>query len=335
MYYDYSKIKSYNGFLNFIIGSRGVGKTYGAKKMVVSDFLKNKKQFIYLRRYKTELNTSATTFFDDLINNHEFDGVEFSVKKNKNFFEFKINGEIAGFGIALSTSIILKSTSFPEVSTIIFDEFIIDKGVYHYLQDEVVKFLDLIETIGRLRNIKVYLLGNAISIINPYFTYWNLSTPYGNEFKRLKDGLIIIHCPKNEEYECAKKNSRFGKLIEGTEYGDYAISNKWLRDDKTFIEKRSTNSIYWGMIIINGENIGVWRNFEKGIVYLDKHYNVNTKLKLACSVEDHQQNTILASINSNPILKLILIAYKNGHLRFSSLKIKSKMMKLINKYYHL
>ena len=32
MYYDYNKVLSYNAFFNFIIGERGVGKTYGWKK---------------------------------------------------------------------------------------------------------------------------------------------------------------------------------------------------------------------------------------------------------------------------------------------------------------
>lgn len=42
MFYDYQKILSYNAILNFLNGERGVGKTYGAKKFVVSQFLKNR-----------------------------------------------------------------------------------------------------------------------------------------------------------------------------------------------------------------------------------------------------------------------------------------------------
>lgn len=334
MFYDYSKIQSYNALLNFIIGSRGVGKSYGAKKMVVKDFINNGNQFIYLRRYKTELDTAVPTFFDDLKANNEFGETALQVKKSKKMAEFLVNGETAGYAIALSTSNILKSSSFPKVKTIIFDEFIIDKGVYHYLKDEPVKFLDAVETIGRLRDIKVYLLGNAVSIINPYFSYWNLSTPYGSEFKRFKDGLIVVNCPRNEEYESAKKNSRFGKLIAGTDYGDYAIENQWLRDSNTFIEKKSPEAKYWATIVINGINIGIWRDFNASTVYLTDHYNPNCTMKIACTAEDHQENTILASLNSHPILKLIMLAYKNGQLRFSSMKVKGAAMKLISKYFY-
>ena len=333
MFYNYSKIQSYNALLNFIIGGRGIGKSYGAKKMVIQDFLKNGNQFVYLRRYKTELDTSVPTFFDDIKANDEFgDDVVMTVKKNKKLVTFEINGETAGYAIALSTSNILKSTSFPKVKTIIYDEFIIDKGVYHYLKDEPIKFLDAVETIGRLRDVRCYLLGNAVSIINPFFSYWNLSTPYGSEFKRFKDGLIVVNCPINPEYEKAKKESRFGRLIEGTDYGDYAIENKWLRDSNSFIEKKSASAKYFATIVINGMNLGIWRDYEEGVIYLSDHYNPNCNIKIACTAEDHQENTILASLSSNPILKLIVLGFKNGNLRFSSMKVKGVAMKLLTKY---
>lgn len=333
MYYDYSKIRSYNALLSFIIGGRGIGKSYGAKMMVIKDFLRNGNQFVYMRRYKTELDTAVSTFFDDIKANNEFDEeLSMTVKKNKKIVTFEINGQTAGYAIALSTSNILKSTSFPLVKTIIYDEFIIDKGVYHYLKDEPIKFLDAIETIGRLRDIHCYLLGNAVSIVNPFFSYWNLSTPYGGEFKRFKDGLIVVNCPINSEYEKVKKQSKFGQLIDGTTYGDYAIGNQWLRDSNAFIEKKTPNSKYFATLILNGVNIGIWRDFDSSVVYLSDHYNPNTNYKIACTAEDHQENTILASLSSNPILKLIILAYKNGNLRFSNMKIKGTAMKLITKY---
>lgn len=34
-WYNPTSIKSYNKFLNFIIGGRGIGKTYGFKKTVL------------------------------------------------------------------------------------------------------------------------------------------------------------------------------------------------------------------------------------------------------------------------------------------------------------
>ena len=35
MYYSFDDILSRNGVFNFIIGGRGIGKTYGAKKIAI------------------------------------------------------------------------------------------------------------------------------------------------------------------------------------------------------------------------------------------------------------------------------------------------------------
>ena len=49
-YYDYGRVLSYHAPWMFVIGARGLGKTYGAKKLVIGDWIKKSWQFIYLRR---------------------------------------------------------------------------------------------------------------------------------------------------------------------------------------------------------------------------------------------------------------------------------------------
>lgn len=57
MYYNYDKLFSYNdALILFVIGERGVGKSFGAKRHVLNRYLKTGEQFIYIRRYKTELD---------------------------------------------------------------------------------------------------------------------------------------------------------------------------------------------------------------------------------------------------------------------------------------
>ena len=72
-YYNFDKLFSYNFLIAFVIGERGVGKSFNAKVAVMKKFLKTGEQFIYVRRYKTELDTALTTFWEDLqvhIENH-------------------------------------------------------------------------------------------------------------------------------------------------------------------------------------------------------------------------------------------------------------------------
>ena len=59
IYYDISDTLTHNALYNFIIGERGCGKTYSSKKFAIRRFLKTGEQFIYLRRYKSELSESV------------------------------------------------------------------------------------------------------------------------------------------------------------------------------------------------------------------------------------------------------------------------------------
>ena len=86
IFYSYDKVLSYNAFLNILIGERGVGKTYGAKKYVINRFLKKNKQFVYIRRYETDLiesvgSSSDNKFFEQIKN--EFPDHKFEIHKTK------------------------------------------------------------------------------------------------------------------------------------------------------------------------------------------------------------------------------------------------------------
>ena len=59
-YYDFGKLLSRNGVFNMVVGARGVGKTYGAKLMVMRNAIEKDEEFVYLRRYKTEMRTTQS-----------------------------------------------------------------------------------------------------------------------------------------------------------------------------------------------------------------------------------------------------------------------------------
>lgn len=323
MFYSFDKIQTYNSILKFIIGERGVGKTYGAKKMVAKRFIKNGSEFVYVRRYKTELKSATKNFWQQIANDPEVKEHKFK-STDKTFF---IDGKPCGYAIALSTANILKSSTFDNVKTIIFDEFIIDKGAYHYLQNEVTQMLDLIETIGRLRDIEVYFLGNAITISNPYFNYFDLSLPYNSEFKTFNNGLIVVNYIKNLEYRETKKQSKFGQLIQNTEYGKYAIDNEFLRDNKNFIKKKTGNCSYYMTLVYNNVTYGIWQNdINELIVSLD--FNKTSLTKFTLSNENHNDSTKLIGLN-NILFKNLIAYYRNGYLFFESQKIKSNLIDLL------
>lgn len=333
IYYNYDKILSYNAIFNFIIGERGVGKSYGAKKYVTKHFLKHKKQFVYVRRYKTELkqalfNGNDPIFFNQIKNDKELKNHNLTNNKDT----FFIDKEVAGYAIPLSVANILKSSSYNQVDTIIFDEFIIDKGNYHYLQNEVIQFLDVVETIARLRDIKVFFLGNAISITNPYFTFFDLSLPYNSEFKKFKNGLIVVNYIKNLEYRKVKKATRFGQLINNTEYGKYAIDNEFLRDSKSFIRKKSKDSKFYFTLIINGKEYGVWVDYKQSEMFISNDYDPKCPITFTINPDDHNETTILVRCRTSPFFKSIIEYYRLAKLFFDNQQIKNNLLPYLIKY---
>ena len=88
-WYDYNKILSYNAVYNMVVGPRGNGKTYGAKKRCIKKAIHGRGNFIYLRRYQSEIVPAKETFFTDIA--HEFPNAEFRINGNKGEYTWDID----------------------------------------------------------------------------------------------------------------------------------------------------------------------------------------------------------------------------------------------------
>lgn len=319
VYYNYDRIISYNALLNMIVGPRGIGKSFGATDFVTNQFIKKGDEFVYLRRYKTELSRGVKNFFSALIKENKYPNNTLSTKG----LTFLIDDKICGYAMTLSTAQQLKSSNFPNVKTIIFDEFLIEPGQGHYLKNEVFAFLGLIETIARTRNIRVIMLGNSVSEINPYFLFFDISIPYNNDIKLFKDGMILLQYINGTEFQKAKKQTRFGKLVSGTDYEDYAIDNKFLDESKMFIEKKSGQSKFSFSFVYKGSTYGVWIDYNIGKMYVSNDY-INNGLSFATTTDDHSPNTMLYSIAKKyNCWNSFIQNYKLGNVYFENMKIKN------------
>lgn len=336
IFYSPERIISFNALLNLIIGERGVGKTYNFKVYAVKRFLNKGKQFAYIRRYETDLeasvgNTNDNKFFEQIRN--EFPNSTFKISKSKKVRKLYIDNKICGYAIPLSGADSLKSSSYENVDTIIYDEFQLKEGsTQHYLRNEPEIILDIIETIGRLRDIRVYCLGNAISSTSPLMSYFDLTLPYNTDIKLFKDGTIAVEYIKNEKYREVKKASRFGKLIDGTKYGKYAIDNEFLTDSKAFIRKKDKNAKFYFILYVNGKSYGIWRDFKNQVMYISNDIDPNCPIKFAINETDHNESTIFAKVRSNFWFKQIINHYRLARLCFENQTVKNIFMQEMNKY---
>lgn len=311
LYYDPNKMLSFNRILNFVIGARGIGKSYGMKKHVCRRFIKYGEQFIYVRRYKPELK-KVTNFFDDI--RAEFPNVELKVKGR----QFYIDGKLAGWAIPLSTWQSEKSNAYPNVSTIIFDEFIREKDNSGYIPNEVDALLNLMDTVFRGRdNTRCIGLSNSVSVVNPYFLYFDLVPNTEKRYNAYRE--ILIEIPESYDFANERRKTRFGSLIDGTEYGEMSLDNKFVNDSSLFIEKRSKESRFQFTVVFKGMYMGIWVDVGLGLMYLSNDHDPSTKLVFALTADDLSENAMLMTGWKNHYyLKKMVSAFMNGFLRFDN-----------------
>lgn len=310
MWWDIRNVLSYNALFNFIVGSRGCGKTYGFKKWAVEDFLKTGAQFIYVRRFRTELSKKAKESFWDAVQK-EFPEHELTANKEGLYY---VDGKLAGQTRFLSSA---KSEELPFVNKICFDEFITNDTVHHnYLRDEVTFFCELYETIARMRPVKVFFFGNAVTWANPYFTFFKIKKPNNaKNIRTFQDGQVLVQIANNSDYIAAKEATPFGKLMQGTRYGNYAVHNDFYMDSAIGIAKRTGNASYLLGLKINEQVVGLWYDHQTGVSYLSRKYSPGSGRLYALTVDDHDYNTVLLKARPRPKwLELMVKQYRNGAL---------------------
>jgi hypothetical protein len=324
LYYNPNKMLSYNRILNFVIGARGIGKSYAWKVHPIKRFLKYGEQFIYLRRYKPELK-KVNQYFDNV--KEEFPGVELKIKGR----EFYVNGKIAGWAIPLSSWQSEKSNAYPNVSTIIFDEFLREKDNSGYMPNEVSALLNLMDTVFRDReNCRCVALSNAVSVVNPYFLYFNLIPNINKRFNANES--ILIEIPDSKDFSEERRKTRFGKLIDGTNYGEMSLDNDFVNDSNVFIEKRSKESKYVFTVVYKGMNMGVWVDNDLGLLFLSHDHDPSSKKVFALSKEDLTENVMLISgWKKNYYLKKLVGSFMAGYLRFDNQVLRTTGYELFKK----
>ena len=307
---------SYGALWNFIQTSRGPGKTFWFTKFA----LHSKGQTVWVRRYKEDMNKQFfNSFMQAQYSEGNFLDDTIVIKDDTLYF----NGEPKIFFISLSLSHKKKSTAYPNVNYIVFDEFVeLGSNRAGYLKDECTKFLELYETINRLRidgrpDVRVFFLGNKVSFLNPYYNFFSIR-PFKGRFKKFKKGLIVVENYDNPKFTELKKESKFGRLIAGTKYSEYAIDNISLRDNDDYIETMPEGCNLRCNIRLGDRLCGLWNN-PNGKWYLSLKAN---KTELTYAPREDLKVGEFALISSKPPLSTLKTLHTVGLLYFEDSILK-------------
>lgn len=200
-FYDGHDIEKMNAHYGVIFGKRSNGKTYYFLRKIIQNYAKNKEQGGYVRRYREDFKGKrGATMFDSLVQNNvisEATGGKWTTvrfysdrwyfaKKDEDSDRLISDDTPFCYAFSLAQMEHDKSTSYPMITTVVFDEFISRVG---YLPGEFLLFMNVLSTIIRQRNnVKVYMLGNTVNKYCPYFQEMGLG-----HIENMEAGTIDVY----------------------------------------------------------------------------------------------------------------------------------------------
>lgn len=315
--------------------NRSAGKTTYFNRLVVNKFKKNKEKFMLIYRYNYELDDCADKLFKD-IEGLFFQGDTMTSKRKASgiFHELFLNEESCGYAISLNSADQLKKYShlFSDVERMLFDEF--QSETNHYCSDEIRKFVSIHTSVARgqgkqARYLPVYMIGNPVSIINPYYVELGISERLRDDTKFLRGDGYVLEQGFVKSASQAQRESGFNKAFARNSYVAYSSQCVYLNDNKAFIEKPTGIGKYLCTLRYNGTDYGVREFAEAGCIYVDDKSDTSFRFKITVTTNDHEINYVMLKRN-DMFLTTLRVYFEKGCFRFKDLKCKEAVLKALS-----
>lgn len=194
-----------------IFGQRSNGKTYAVLEYILKQHIESgyRHQGAILRRQREDfVGKRGKTMWDNLLpriselTNFRYNSIKY-VGRQWFLCKYDEDGNIEYcaqdpfcYGFAISEGEHDKSSSYPFIKTILFDEFISRAS---YLPDEFVQFMNSLSTIIRTKeDVKIFMCGNTVNKYCPYFKEMGIK-----HYKDMQKGDIDIYTYANKDLRVA------------------------------------------------------------------------------------------------------------------------------------
>lgn len=209
-YYNTERIRKTDSIYNFVIGERSNGKTTAVLRDIVDDYYRTGRKGAVVRQMEIDIQGhKGGSLFNGLeagnmiseLTDDEWSGVKYKnrayyfTKRDPETNEVTASAEPFCYIFAISQSTHYKGNSYPNIGTIMFDEFMRMDSMY--LQDEVFQFLNLVSTLVREKaDAKIFMVANTVSWNSPYFTTMRL-----REVSKMKPGDLQVFDFNDGKYD--------------------------------------------------------------------------------------------------------------------------------------
>lgn len=307
-----------------IVGARGRGKSFWAKRYCLKRLFRQKKKFTWIRPTESAVDTlkefDGYKFYEDIVNANTFNE-RYSIKIsgdgtiNYKLFddgEEDIPYEHAGYLMALSTFHKLKGNTFTEIKTIVFDEFIPEVGEV-VRGDRARQFVNTVETICRLsKDTVIIMLANALDkgdrILNLFFQNIKEHGYYFNKEKL----ACMLYLPDSKEFNDRRFESISGKIIKNTPYEDTIASNKFLSMDDLYYDKKPPNLPLFCVLDMPTYRVALYVG---DVIYVENRQTLNSS-KVFC--RNINEMTDKSRLIPKHILERLIVLYDRKRIKFDS-----------------
>lgn len=338
-YYDGTKAVSYNCPITMVCGERSLGKTYWFKRRAIRRALDHGCTHIYMRRYDEQVKSllrKRNNYFLDIVANDEFPGWEF--RTNSRIMEYRRpewkSWKTLGYFMALSTYENEKSGFDPHTDTIIYDEFIKENKRIPYITNEPSALYNLWETIDRREDrVKLYLLGNAADLVNPFFLEWRVTlsedTP---RYTRWHDNMVLLdYARSTEAFAERSQQSMIGRVTAKSSYDSYARQNQFADLNDDFIRKtKPGNAIHICTFAYQNDVLGVWLDASQGEYQIMSGAPSDGKPVYTITRADMRPNLIMLR-RSEPMLKTMSRMYRAGFIFFDRVRTRERFLDMLTR----
>lgn len=341
-YYDGTKLlsmKDINGErpeIYLCTTNRTGGKTTYFGRLCINRFLDKGEKFALIYRYNYELDDVCDKFYKD-IGSLFFPDHTMTNKRRASgmFHELFLNDVSCGYAISLNGADQIKKYShlFSDVKRMIFDEF--QSETNHYCNNEVEKLQSVHTSVARgqgeqVRYVPVYMLSNPVSIINPYYVAFGISSRLRDDTKFLKGDGFVLEQGFIDTASKAQKESAFNRAFGlDSKYNAYSTEAVYLNDNKSFIEKPQGASRYICTLRYSGSEFAIREYAEQGIMYCDDRPDATFATKISVTTDDHGINYVMLKRNDF-FLSNLRYLFERGCFRFKDLRCKEAVLSALS-----
>ena len=250
------------------------------------------------------------------------------------FHKLYLNEEECGYAIPLNLADKIKKCShlLCDCGSLIFDEFQSETNTY--VPNEIKKLISIHTSLARgngefVRYLPLYLVGNDVSLLNPYYIELGISDRLKEETKFLKGDGWVMERGFIEGASNAQKSSAFNRAFKNNKYVAFGSQNIYLNDNNTFIEDISGVNKYLCTIKCDGKMFAIREFANQGLIYVDQNADYTFPTKIAVTTDDHQINFVMLR-QCIMIVSTLRYYFEKGCFRFKNLECKNAILKLLS-----